>query len=80
MITVALFSAATVKAQSVKFGLKGGLNMAKVSSFTYYGSNGSTLEKVQTEFKPGFHAGGRPDGARPSAGPSCDGCLPSSRG
>ncbi|UKJ07458.1 porin family protein [Solitalea lacus] len=59
IITLVLIVMAGIAAhaQNVKFGIKGGLNMAKVSSFKYYGSNGTYQEEVATDYKPGFHAG-----------------------
>ncbi|SMO39836.1 porin family protein [Solitalea koreensis] len=45
----------TLKAQQSSVGIKAGLNLSKVSTFT--SNNGSTETNATTDYKPGFHAG-----------------------
>src|SRR2546428_2129862 len=54
-MSVFLIFGGTVKAQETSFGIKGGLNLSKVSAFSTNG--GSTENSITTDYKPGFHAG-----------------------
>ncbi|AFD08419.1 porin family protein [Solitalea canadensis] len=56
-IAMGVFITGNVVAQNVKFGIRGGLNLSKVSSFSYKTNNGTSEQAVSTEYKPGFHAG-----------------------
>lgn len=56
-IAAGVFVTGTVAAQNVKFGIRGGLNLSKVSSFSYRTNSGTSEQTVATEYKPGFHAG-----------------------